>query len=163
MNRRLGDGVVHRQQFDRRDPEVDQVLQCRRVGQAGVCPAQVGWNVGVPHREPLDVNLVHDRIGNRGPREGVGAPVEVLVDHQSHGNAAGRVEAGHEAVPYAEVALREGQTLLTGVLGDEAQRDPVRRGADEGDAGTRLGQLNAERQRAAREHGHRVSSWKAAR
>ena len=62
---RLGDELVHRQQLDGGDAEVDQVLHDGRVGQPGVAAAQVLGDGRVQPGEALDVQLVDDRALQR--------------------------------------------------------------------------------------------------
>ena len=73
---RLGDALVHRQQFDGGHAEVAQVGDGRFVAQAGVGPAQLGRHLGVAHGEALDVHLVDDRVRVRVPPAGTVLPRE---------------------------------------------------------------------------------------
>ena len=61
-DRRLGQEVVDRQQFDRGDAELGQVVDHRRVRQTGVRAALVLRYVGMQLREALRVQLVDDRL-----------------------------------------------------------------------------------------------------
>jgi hypothetical protein len=63
--RRLGEEVVHRQQFHGGDAEVRQVPHDRWVCEAGVRAALMLWYVGVQFGEALGVQLVQDRPAPR--------------------------------------------------------------------------------------------------
>ena len=73
------DELVDGQQLDGSDPECGEVLDGGRVGQAGVGPAQLAGDVGVGGGEPLDVDLVDDRLVQRDAERPVVAPVEERV------------------------------------------------------------------------------------
>ena len=91
---RLGDEVVDRQQLDRGDAERGQVLQDRRVREAGVGAAQVLGHVGVLHREPAQVQFVDDGVVPRRVRAVVVTPRERVVhDHRAR-DVRGRVGVG---------------------------------------------------------------------
>ena len=79
--------MVHRQQLDRGDPEVDEVLDHRRVGQPGVGAAQVLGDRRMQPGEALDVQLVEHRLGHRRGRRriGVGGGLSRDDDAQRHG------------------------------------------------------------------------------
>ncbi len=72
-------------------PSSLQVGDRRLGGEPGVGPAQVLANLGVTHREALDVGLVDDRVGERHPRRRVPLPVEGRVDHDRLRDRAGVV------------------------------------------------------------------------
>ena len=67
---RLGHVLVHGQQLDGGDAQVEQVRDGGLVGQAGVGPAQLRGNVRVAHGEALDVDLVEDRVRGSGAGSG---------------------------------------------------------------------------------------------
>jgi hypothetical protein len=76
------DEVVHRHELDRRDAERLEVVDHRRVGHAGVRPAQLLGELRVARGEALDVDLVDDRLVPGRARRPIGAPVEERVrDH----------------------------------------------------------------------------------
>ncbi len=87
---RLGDEMLHRQQFDGVDPDVEQVLDHRRVGETPVGAAQVLGHRRVQPGVALHVQLVDDHVGERARlvqrtrRRGVG-------DDHGQGNRAGGV------------------------------------------------------------------------
>ena len=58
--------LVHREQLDRGDAEVDEVGDGRLVAEPGVGAAQLRRDVRVRRREALDVDLVDDRVGVAG-------------------------------------------------------------------------------------------------
>ena len=73
--------LVHRHQLDGGDPEPLEVLDHRRVGQAGVGAADVLRDPRVPLGHALDVRLVDDRLVERDAQRAVVGPVEERVDH----------------------------------------------------------------------------------
>ena len=77
-----GDELVDRQQLDRGHPEAGQVLDHRRARQPRVRSPQLRRHVTAGLGEPLDVQLVDDRVavGCAGPP--VRAPRERRVGHQ---------------------------------------------------------------------------------
>jgi hypothetical protein len=80
---RLGAELMHRKQLDGGDPEPGQLLDHGRMGESRVRPAQLGWHLGMPHREPAYMGLVDDRLGPRRPWRSIPGPVELLVDHDT--------------------------------------------------------------------------------
>ena len=69
--------LVHRQQLDRGDAQLLQVLDRRRDWRGRrTCPRTCSGRLGLPLREPLDVRLVDDRLVPRRPRRRVALPVE---------------------------------------------------------------------------------------
>ena len=56
------DELVYRHQFDGGHSQAFQVINGRLVGEAGVRPSQLGWDSRVFDGEPLDVDLVDDRL-----------------------------------------------------------------------------------------------------
>jgi hypothetical protein len=72
--------LVHREQFDRGDAEVVEVLDRRRVRDAGVGAPQLLRDARVGHGQALDVGLVDDRLVVGRLRWPVDAPVEERVD-----------------------------------------------------------------------------------
>ncbi len=77
---RLGDEVVHRQQLHGGHPEVGEVVDDRRRGQAGVRPAQLLGHPVVQGGHALDVHLVDHRVAVAPAHRPVVSPVEVVVD-----------------------------------------------------------------------------------
>ena len=76
---------MHRHQLDRGDAELREVLDDRRVGDAGVGAADLLGDVRVGHRQALDVRLVDHRLVVLVRRRAVVAPVEERVDdHREH-------------------------------------------------------------------------------
>ena len=66
-------------------PSVGEVVDDRRVRDAGVGAADLLGHLGVGHRHALDVRLVDDRLVVLVARRAVVAPVEVGVDdHREH-------------------------------------------------------------------------------
>ena len=122
MQERFVADVVDRQQFDGGDPEVLEVGERRLGGEPGVGPAQVLADLGVEHREALDVGLVDDRVGERRLGPPIALPVEPLVDHDRLrdrrrvvvvvglvvvvGIAVGHVRAGVGVAPTSRRSLR---------------------------------------------------------
>ncbi len=79
------DELMHRHQFDRRHPELRQVLQHRGMRQRRVRTPHLLRQRRVKHRQALHVGLVDDRAVVVRPRRPVVAPVEVRIDHhRSH-------------------------------------------------------------------------------
>ncbi len=79
--------LVHRHQLDGGHAQLQQVLDHRGVGDAGVGAAQLLGHPRVGHRQALDVGLVDDRLVVGDARCAVHAPVEVRVgdDGLRHG------------------------------------------------------------------------------
>ena len=75
------DVMMNRQQFDRRDAEVEQMLDRRLRGQAGVGAAQLFRHFGMRLREALDVQFVDERLVPGRARRPIVAPGEGTVDH----------------------------------------------------------------------------------
>ncbi len=74
--------VVHRHQLDGGDAEAGEMVDDRRVGDAGVGAAQFRRHVRVAHGESAHVGLVDDRLVHRVLRSAVVAPVEErIADH----------------------------------------------------------------------------------
>jgi len=102
---RLGDEVVQRQELDRVDPQIDQVLDDRRVGHPGVGAAQVLGDGGMLAGVALEVRLVDDHLVERnGGRQRHRRRGRGDHDAQRHGG---------EGVGGIEVEVRFG-----GVVGD---------------------------------------------
>ena len=88
----FGHVLVHREQLDRGHPEIEQVGDRRLVAEPGVGAAQLGRDVRVGRGEPLDVDLVDDRVRVPAERQGLGGPVVGRVHHQAARHVRGRVE-----------------------------------------------------------------------
>ena len=73
--------LMDREQLHRGHTEPLQVPDGGGMRQPGVGAAQLLGHVGVQLGEPLDVDLVEDRVGHRPARSAVIAPVE-LLSHQ---------------------------------------------------------------------------------
>jgi hypothetical protein len=74
---------VHGHEFDRRDAELLQVVNDRRVGQGTVLAAQLLGNCRVQLGQALDVGFVDDALGIRDVRGSVSRPVEERIDHHA--------------------------------------------------------------------------------
>ena len=114
---RLGDEVVHRQQLDRGDAEVDQVLDHRRVGQPGVRPAQVLRHRRVQPGEALDVQLVDDRLRHRR-RAGDRLGRRGVADHDAQRHGGERVRVVGDVVGLGRVV--QDRTGVVHAAGDRA-------------------------------------------
>ncbi len=71
--------LVHREQLHRRHPQIREVLDGGGVGQAAVGAAQALGDAGVTGREPLDVDLIDDRLVQWAVGASVRRPVEERV------------------------------------------------------------------------------------
>ena len=90
--------LVHGQQLDGGDAEVDEVLDRLRVREAGVGALQLLGHARHALREALDVRLVDDGLLERHPRarrHRVVAPVERAVHHDAARHRGGRVGRVH--------------------------------------------------------------------
>ena len=116
--RRLRDGVVHRQQLDRRDAERGQVLDRGRVREAGVRALDVLGDERVLAGVALDVRLVEDRLAPRRGGRRVVAPVEAVGDD----DAARHVRRGVARVGARRVGRHDRPRHVGGgdVAGDRA-------------------------------------------
>ena len=93
----LGDELVDREQLDRGDAEVAQVVGDRGGAEAGVRAAQVLGDAVVQLGHALDVALVDDRVAPAAPHRLVALPVEVPgrgVDHDAARHEGGGVLGG---------------------------------------------------------------------
>ena len=90
--RGLGEELVHRQQLDRGDAEVAEVVDDGGCREAGVGPAQLLRHAVVQLRHALDVHLVDHRVAPAASRRRVRAPLEVVVDHDAARDVRRRVE-----------------------------------------------------------------------
>ena len=97
---------MHGHQLDRGHAEALQVLDGGGVGEPGIGAAQLGRDVGVARGEPLDVQLVDDRIVQRRIGTAVVSPVEGRVDHDGLGHERRAVVRVRRAVGVVE-AVRE--------------------------------------------------------
>ena len=82
---------MHRQQLDRGDAEVAQVVGDRGMREAGVRAPQVLGHPFVERGEALDVQLVDDSVAPAPPQLGVVAPVEVVMHDHAPGDVRRRV------------------------------------------------------------------------
>ena len=71
--------VVNRQQFHGRDAQCPKMVDGGGRGEPGIGPAQLHRDVGVALREPLDMDLIYDRVGVGDLRRAVVAPVECVA------------------------------------------------------------------------------------
>ncbi len=108
---RLGDERMDREQFDRRDSEREEVLDHRRVGEAGVRPVQRSRHTGMPLRQPLQMALVDDRAIHRHGGLANAVPVERALD----GDGAPVVVAAADEA--ARIGLDEEAAAVEGVSG----------------------------------------------
>ncbi len=77
------DELLHWQQFDRRHPEVGEVLNGRWMTEAGVGSADFFRHVRVEFGEALDMGFIDHRFGELNSRRDVAGPVEPRVgDHR---------------------------------------------------------------------------------
>ena len=84
----VGDEGVHRQQLDRSDAKILDVVDHGRRTQPGIRPAQLPRNAGMKLRKSPDVCFVDDRSFPRDDPAASRSPchVEVLVDDDALGN-----------------------------------------------------------------------------
>ncbi len=87
---RLVRDLVHGQELDGGDPQLEQVADGGLGPQARVRAAELGRDVGVARGEALDVDLVEHRVAEGAPRELVVVPEEEVVHDHALGRA-GRV------------------------------------------------------------------------
>ena len=83
--------LVDRHQFDGGDVERLQMIDDRRVPEAGIGATQFLGDPRMSLGHALDVRLVDDRLVVRGARRMVGAPVEERVDHHAGHGVARRI------------------------------------------------------------------------
>ena len=112
----FGHRLVHREQLDAGHAQIEQVLDHRGVGQAGVAAAQRLGHLGVEPGEALDVQLVHDGLAPDDLRPLVSAPVEVVVHHHAARRSVGGV-AGVEQVDPA-LLVPEDRRAPVGLAGE---------------------------------------------
>jgi hypothetical protein len=93
------DEGVHRQQLDRGDPEVDQIVDHRRRAEAGVGAAQPDRQIGMAFGQAADVGLVDQGLGPGHPRAAIAAPGECRVDDAAFGHRARVVPAVERQIP----------------------------------------------------------------
>ncbi len=129
----LGHRLVHRHQLHRGDAQLQQVVDGRRVRQAGVGAAQVGRNAGVLRGEALDVQLVDDGLAPDDLGADLAVPVELVVHHHAAGHAVGVVagvlqlaavldDVAHQGrVPVGLAQHRAGVGVDQQLVGVEAQ------------------------------------------
>ena len=87
----IDDELVHRQQLDRRDPEIEEVLDHRIAAEPEIRAAQMLGHLGMQLRHPFDVALVDDRAIPRHAQRPVIFPGERGIDDDALRNAAGAV------------------------------------------------------------------------
>ena len=126
--------LVHGHELNRGDADAAQMVDDRRVGDRGVRAADLLRDVGVRHRQALDVRLVDDRLGVRDARVAVACPVEERVDDDAEHRVRRRIEivAG---VVLAEVVREERLVpvdLTVDGLGVGVEQELVRVGAPPG-------------------------------
>ena len=98
------DELMHGQQLERGDAELNEVVDDRRVRQPCVRATKLRRYLGVTHGEPLDVCLVYHRVVERDVRSPVVLPVEERIHHHrlwdetSAVAAAGRAERITETI-----------------------------------------------------------------
>ena len=85
------DEVVDGKQLDGGDAELFEVRDAGFGGKSGVGPAEVLGNSGIEHREAADMDLVDDRVSEGNLGRTVAVPVEVRIDDDAFGDAAGGV------------------------------------------------------------------------
>ena len=98
------DELVDGQQLDGRDAELGQVIDDGGMRPARDTSPQLLGHVGMQLREPLDVELVDDRVLERRARGSVAAPVELVRAHHRSRHVRRRVVgvlAGHRRMPVA--------------------------------------------------------------
>ncbi len=85
------DEVVHRQQLDRRHPESGQVGDRLIRREPRIGPAQMIGQPGEVLGEPLDVQLIDDRVCPGDAQQLITLPIEMGVDHHRLGHRVGIV------------------------------------------------------------------------
>ena len=90
--RRLGEELVHRQQLDRGDTEVLEVVGHHRVPETRIGPADLFGDPVVELGEALDVQLVDDGVAPPVSDRSVALPVERRVDDHAAGGRGRGVE-----------------------------------------------------------------------
>ena len=93
---RLRDVLMHRQQFEGRHAEIDEMTDDGVVPETGVRAPQLGGHPGMHHREALDV-APRRRPSRPGGDAGLGAVPDQSngrVDHEAPGHEAGASRAG---------------------------------------------------------------------
>ncbi len=85
------DARVDRQELDGSDAETGEVVEGRRMSQAGIRAAQRLGDRRVLLREPLDVGFVDDRVLPGNTQLRIAVPVELRVDHDPFRHAMGVV------------------------------------------------------------------------
>ena len=118
------EGLVGGQQLDRRDAQVQEVLDGCRMRQAGEGAADRLGHARVTPREALEVSLIDDRLVVGHPRACLVAPVE-LVTHDD------RARHRCRAVEVVPLARRGGHVPEDGVTPIERAVDGARIGVDE--------------------------------
>ncbi len=82
----VADKVVYRQQFDRCDAEINQIVEHGRSSQGRIGSAHVLRYVGMPGSDALDVKLVDDGSVPRCLELAVASPREGRIDHNALGH-----------------------------------------------------------------------------
>ena len=94
---RLRHVLVHGQQLDGGDAQVQQVRDRGLVAQPGVGPLQLRRYAGMAHGEALDMHLVDHRVRVPVPGPVAILPVECRVDDQAPGHVPGGVQGARRA------------------------------------------------------------------
>src|SRR5206468_6651211 len=87
----LGGSGVDRQQLDRGNPKLDEIVDDRGRGERGKGAALVRVHTRVPHRETAGVHLEEDRLLPRGPRVTVAVPGKRALDDPAFRHLTGAV------------------------------------------------------------------------
>ena len=68
-----------------------EVVKSGRMTQAGVGPAQFGRDIGMPRREPFDMDFIDDGVVPVFMEQLVAGPVESRIDDHRAGHEGGAV------------------------------------------------------------------------
>jgi len=83
---------MDRQQLDRGDAEVAQIVGDRGCGETGVGPAQPFGHSVVELGHALDVQLVDDGVAPPTPNRDIALPVKMVIDDHAEGYVRRRVD-----------------------------------------------------------------------
>ena len=118
----VGDEVVHGQELDRGDPEIDQVLQHGAGREAEVGPTQRLRNPWVPRRHALHVAFVDDGPTPRRARRPIVSPSARWIDDDRSGHARRAVRLAHGEVSlFGTDLIAEDRVVRTDLAGDAAR------------------------------------------